>query len=636
MNALRKLLERSLLLRVGVAMAAIILFAVTGMMASSFVAETAQGSGEAIDQAGSLRMQSYRIAALVLRAEQQRDAASWSKVAQAARVFGEHLRAPRLTGSLSSDRQAAVNRAYRAVVQEWSLDLAPTLKHLDAMRPVGVDARGAALLGKMHVFVSHIDVLVKRLAQDTEHKLMMMRAILGMALFLTVAVVFVTMYQLQSDVLTPLRNLLVCAGELGRGNLSVRTPHAGEDELGRLGQTFNMMAEDLSKLYRDLEKRVEDKTADLQRTNRSLELLYHSIARLYNGPVAAQTYALLLHDIEAVIGTGRGTACLVEGDEAHARVLASTMDTSRGDADLCDLSDCTECLGSGAVSVRRLGPHKEHRILAMPLRDADRQHGVLQLEMGSEKAMEDWQMQLLEALCRHIGIAIGTARRAEEGRRLSLLEERSVIARELHDSLAQSLSYMKIQVSRLQALLGPDAGPEPRKVLGELREGLNGAYRQLRELLTTFRLKVSGGGLGAALDATVREFAERGGLEISLDSQMSGCSLSPHEEIHVLQVVREALANVVHHAHADYARVEVQCRGDGTLSVTVDDDGVGIGGKAQVSQHYGMAIMQERARSLGGQLDIMGLRTGGTRVALHFRPRGDRDRQVMHEGHLAI
>jgi two-component system nitrate/nitrite sensor histidine kinase NarX len=74
---------------------------------------------------------------------------------------------------------------------------------------------------------------------------------------------------------------------------------------------------------------------------------------------------------------------------------------------------------------------------------------------------------------------------------LALLEERAVIARELHDSLAQSLSYLKIQVGRLQLLPGgAEAAAQARDIVTELREGLNGAYRQLRELIATFRLKM--------------------------------------------------------------------------------------------------------------------------------------------------
>ncbi|WP_438887220.1 histidine kinase, partial [Bacillus cereus group sp. Bce037] len=84
-------------------------------------------------------------------------------------------------------------------------------------------------------------------------------------------------------------------------------------------------------------------------------------------------------------------------------------------------------------------------------------------------------------------------RRIEEQQHVTLINERTIIARELHDSLAQSLSYLKMQVARLERMQQKEATKEAQSaVFDELRNGLNSAYRQLRELLTTFRLKLEG------------------------------------------------------------------------------------------------------------------------------------------------
>jgi two-component system nitrate/nitrite sensor histidine kinase NarX len=270
---------------------------------------------------------------------------------------------------------------------------------------------------------------------------------------------------------------------------------------------------------------------------------------------------------------------------------------------VCSLTNCTKCLQGKTLHIRQLGDHGEMRLLSIPLRDMEREYGVMQLEIPASQALEEWQMQLLEALSRHIGIAIGTAHRAEQSHRLSLFEERGAIARELHDSLAQSLSYMKIQVSRLQSIMARQHdADDANKVLGELREGLNSAYRELRELLTTFRLKIEGEGLVPILQTTAREFSERSGVDITVESHMAGRRLSANEEIHVMQIVREALANVIHHAKARHAWVTIAQGADGSTSVTIDDDGIGLGQKSAEAHHYGMAIMQERAPTLHGSL----------------------------------
>ncbi len=615
----QKFFKRSLLLRIGAAMAAITLFAVTAMVSSVIIADTVQGRGTAIDHAGLLRMQSFRIASLVLVARQERTPKAWKAVTTAMTHFERQLSDTRLTNSLTRNPHSAMNLAYLNVNRDWYLQLKPELEQIIKAGLIGNNVNDGILINHIDIFVSTINIMVNRLANNTGQKITLLRTILGIALLLTLIVVFITMYLMHTAVLIPLRELLICASSIGRNNFDARTHYTGEDELGRLGQAFNTMTDDLSRLYRDMEVRVKEKTADLARSNRSLELLYHSISRLHNGPVATGTYAALLRDIENTIGTGRGTVCLVDSEGRQAHILASTLHDLDGDIAPCTLSNCIQCLESTNTRVRRLGEQGEHPILALPLRDMERQYGILQLELPNGKHLDDWQIQLLEALCRHIGIAIGTARRSEESRQLSLLEERALIARELHDSLAQSLSYMKIQVSRLQTLLGSDSAPEPLQILGELREGLNLAYRQLRELLTTFRLKISGGGLVAALDTTVREFHDRGEVDINLQVHLTGCSLSAHEEIHVLQIIREALANVLHHAQATHADINIECGADERIIVTLDDNGIGITNKPNAAHHYGISIMKERARSLGGKLSIVGLQRGGTRVELQFR-----------------
>lgn len=626
MQILYKFTERSLLLRLGVAMAAITLLGVIGMASSIIIAGMAQGSAVTIDIAGSLRMQSYRMASLIMAAQKEGGAQSWNNVEAAMAQFELTLQGHNLSQITAARSGEAKDNDYRAITQEWQARLKPQLAELvrrgrhAQQQPQVTVQQDMQLLKSIGDFVANIDNLVKLLAHQAENRITLLTTILGISLYITIGVVFFTMYVMHADVLLPLRDLLSCAEKAGKGDFSVRAQHTGEDELGRLGDAFNAMAEDLSKLYKDLEARVAAKTADLERSNRSLELLYHSISRLHDAPVAQNTYITLLNDIESVLGIGHGMTCLINGDSDKAQILASTVDTAQGDFAVCSLTNCTKCLQGKTLHIRQLGDHGEMRLLSIPLRDMEREYGVMQLEIPASQALEEWQMQLLEALSRHIGIAIGTAHRAEQSHRLSLFEERGAIARELHDSLAQSLSYMKIQVSRLQSIMARQHdADDANKVLGELREGLNSAYRELRELLTTFRLKIEGEGLVPILQTTAREFSERSGVDITVESHMAG-RLSANEEIHVMQIVREALANVIHHAKARHAWVTIAQGADGSISVTIDDDGIGLGQKSAEAHHYGMAIMQERALTLHGSLQAQTRAVGGTRISLTFQP----------------
>jgi two-component system nitrate/nitrite sensor histidine kinase NarX len=624
-------LQNSLLLRLGGMFVAITVLAVASMSTSWMVAETTQGSGKAINLAGSLRMQSWRMASIYQRLLQSDQPEYRESLQQAISRFESDLKAGPILAVLPDDDTTALRQVYRQVESSWRSEIKPGLLKLPAgSSPTAPDA---TVLAHIPGFVARINDLVKQIEDAAEAKILVMRVILGAAVIATILVVALSIYLVANILVRPLRGLLELADQIGQGNLAVRTDLTGEDEIGRLGQAFNHMAEDLSKLYQNLEARVEEKTAELTIANRSLELLYHSIARLYNGPVAPNTYAILLKDLENVLGVGHGLACLVETGETRARVIASTLQPQRGDIDLCGLMSCAECLGHQELAVHAIRDGR--RVLSLPLKDTEQHYGVLQLEMPPGRELAPWQTQLLEALSRHIGIAIGTARRTEQSRRLSLLEERAALARELHDSLAQSLAYMKIQVSRLKPLLPTTHsaqaragdGSEAGEVLAELREGLNSAYRQLRELLTTFRLRIEGEGLGAALQTTVAEFSGRGGIPVGLEVHLSGCTLTPNEEIHALQIVREALSNVLNHARAQKAEVRVTCNSDGSVSATVTDDGIGIRQPAG-AHHYGMTIMEERAKHLGGELAVENLPTLGTRVTLHFMPSTRREGAV--------
>lgn len=258
-------------------------------------------------------------------------------------------------------------------------------------------------------------------------------------------------------------------------------------------------------------------------------------------------------------------------------------------------------------------------VLTIPIRTQIKALGVIAIEGRGQQQFPNWFLQLAEASCRHIAGTVATQLRIQEERRLALLEERTAIARELHDSLAQSLSFMKIQVSRLQIMIGRKMSTEDLlSVAGELREGLNGAHRRLRELLTTFRIEITEGGLGAALEEIMDECRRKSSTAIELDFTLRDGALSANQEFHLLQLVREATVNITKHAGARSATVKIGQRPDGVVMLQITDDGVGLGAPDDKQGHYGMIIMRERASLLGGELDIAPGAKQGTVVTLSF------------------
>lgn len=605
------------------AMIAITTIGVGGIATSVIVAERIQGSGSAINVAGSLRKQSHRMGSQVL-ADAANAATSHGALLVAMNQFESSLADPSLLNAMARQPDSDYAVTFRAVLNSWETRLKPML--VEESLP-GVDLHPVShhneLLAAIDAFVDDINTMVAQLEKDTEAKISEMRTVLGVVLFLIVIVLFGAMYVVQRNVLSPLAELLDNATRLARGDFAARISNPREDELGQLGMAFNSMAEELSKLYRGLEQRVAEKTAALTRSNQSLELLYNAISRLHKAPVAPETYQAMLKEIEQVLGLTGSLACLMPKHGGGASILSSSIGGCREH----DQGECGHCIASlGDVELWQYRSIGDTEQLIVPLRDNEGLYGVLRLVLPPGRRLEPWQEQLLEALSRHIGIALGISHKTEQERLLALQEERSVIARELHDSIAQSLSYMKIQASLLQPVLAdPDRRVEAETTLRDLREGITSAYRQLRELLATFRLKMQGDFLDL-LNRTVNEFADRGGVPIQLETRLEGCHLTPNQEIHALQIIREALYNVLRHAQASQAWVRV-IHADGVVRVSVEDNGIGLYPEKNApdvqrfspgNQHYGLNIMRERAESLRGRVVMENRREGGTRIDLRF------------------
>ena len=610
-----RLHRRAIILRLILALAFITLTGVIGMAASVIIVEKVRGSASAINVSGSLRMQSHRMGNLVLAGMLEHKADRLG-LALAINRFEASLTHDALRNTLERAPSSPNSRLYMKVKKDWVQDLKPLLlAYTSPMALAAVDTH-QALLGQIDAFVADIDLLVAGLERDTEAKISLLRTLLGIALGLTLIVVLGVLYTVRKRVLLPLTELVFAANSIAKGDFQARAEHVGRDELGQVGQAFNLMADELSRLYQDLEQRVNEKTEQLTRSNRSLELLYHSIARLNNTPVAPEAYRAMLEELEQVLGLRHSMVCLQPEQNNSPRILATTLPSSPGKG-LCANVICADCVGHTTAWSHRL--NDATWVQNIPLRDADRQYGVLQIAVPVERRLEPWEYQLIEALSRHIGIAIGIAQQTERDRRIALMDERSVIARELHDSIAQALSYMKIQASLLQQTLD-ERQVGANAILKDLREGINAAYKQLRELLATFRLRMEGDFL-AMLQQTTQDYAQRSGLRINLDAQFGENRLSPNQEIHVLQIVREALNNVLHHAEADNAWVALAADANQTVTLTIEDDGRGIATPLSGSDHYGLSIMRERAQSLHGEIDISPRAERGTRVRLRFNAR---------------
>ena len=208
------------------------------------------------------------------------------------------------------------------------------------------------------------------------------------------------------------------------------------------------------------------------------------------------------------------------------------------------------------------------------------------------------------------------SRLARHSDRLLRFEDRSAIANELHDSLAQSLASLKMQVRVLDDTLRQDNEVAIWKEMENIQAGLDEANIELRELITYFRLPVDGNGVVSAIEKAVSRFRLTSSIEAVLQNHWPAVNLPVEYERQVLRIVQEGLANVRKHSGADMVRILLNQAHD-ARRVLIEDDGIGMSlTSGEIDNHFGLSIMQERAGSIGATLQLESEPGDGTRIIL--------------------
>jgi two-component system nitrate/nitrite sensor histidine kinase NarX len=209
------------------------------------------------------------------------------------------------------------------------------------------------------------------------------------------------------------------------------------------------------------------------------------------------------------------------------------------------------------------------------------------------------------------------------------MEERAMLAHELHDSLAQTLASLRFRVNALQQELEQNNQNKAHNVeqeVEQLRLGLDEANFELRELLSHFRIRMDERGLIPATEALVEGFCRETGIQTFFQNECSKLSMPPILEVHILHIIQEALSNIRKHSDAKHVRVLMRCQADQLFHVLIEDDGMGIESdinRALPGEHVGITIMQERAERIGATLTIESEPGEGTRVELELRNAND-------------
>jgi two-component system nitrate/nitrite sensor histidine kinase NarX len=597
------------------------LFSISALLWMSWQLE---GGAAAVNEAGRMRMQAYRMVVSVGTGATQ---VLPQQVAEFERSL-QWLRNGDPERPLFVPWDDTVSRRFAAVERDWVLFRG----RITAATPPSA----AASLGvDTAAFASHIDGFVAAIEAHLSRWTSLMHLVQMVMMGLAVIGAGLVVYTGYRIVLEPLGLLKQAIHRIQGGDLGARVDCATTDEFGTLAEGFNGMAEQLQSMYRGLESKVSEKTAQLEEKRERLESLYE-VTKLVTQATDLDELAQGFTKRIARIARADGVA-LRWSDESNQRYL---MLASHGlpqamlDAEHCLTAGDCHCgspsapAGARVIPIRAMQPARMghcaragfETVVSVPIRLHERLMGEVDLFFHAQIDISDAERSLLEALTAHLAGAMDNLRLNSLELEAAVSQERSFLARELHDSIAQSLAFLKIQVQLMRDAVASGDERQVQHVLGEIDVGVRESYGDVRELLMHFRTRANAEDIEPALLTTLRKFEHQTGLKATLRMRGQGLPLAPDMQIQVLHIVQEALSNVRKHAGAGQVWLDVQQQPQ--WRVEVRDDGLGFSNESGSPDetHVGLRIMAERAERLGAQLEVLSTPGRGTSVVLTLPP----------------
>ena len=646
--------------------------AVMSTLGSGALAWVARSDAEAINVAGSVRMATYRLNFQIAtdfsddhpfspslhvgqnsvgdktnaqRAKQDTldfaNKTTAEKIDILSRDMENRLEELQVYQLTSANRHVRINEQLKEIKEQWYQDLKPALLAQDKQGFYSVSSR----------YIEDVNDFVGELQYRNEQRQTWQQNLQILSLLLIAIIVLIGMRRLQKSVLLPIQQLIKANNQFKRGQTQTRVSIKGYREFEVLGSSFNDMAGTIETYQRSLESEVQIKTQHLVKANQVLSLFYDFSKSLTTSQVSLYQLDDLIADFSKALPHLEFTLCIQNKYITNKNAIVLHGEKMK---ELCKKLSCESCgIKNGEHTKSYPIVHQQETFGELRVRpkstlvmnrsfvtdgddNADNHSNItpeqrIQMtEAGSifpfvSAELDAQNDELIVALTNLISTALSLRKQRQQEHQLILFEERSTIARELHDSLAQSLSYLKIQVSVLERHL-KNAGSKPVQApvyqnIEQIKIGLGSAYQQLRDLLVTFRLTIDNDNFDEALRDAASEFASKGDFNMTVHNRIMTLNLSATEQIDLIQIAREALSNISRHAKAKNVEIQLAYEdGDKYIVMSIIDDGVGMSGSVDQTQHHGLIIMKERAHNIGGELIVTDNQPQGTIVTVRFAP----------------
>ena len=604
------------LIRTGVALFVIALASISLTM---WVTWQLEGGAAAVNEAGRMRMQTWRLSSTVTS----------GAPADTVRALVSHF-----DSSLDLLR---TGDPMRPLFVPWDANTHAQFDKVDALwkqqRSQWLQTEAIDSAQSLRVAAALSDA-IDRFVLAIEHQISRLTAILNLFQFVMMALAIgaavVMLFTGYLYVINPLAHLRAGLRRVESGDFATRVDVENQDEFGQVATGFNGMAKRLQQMYDGLEEQVEVKTRHIEAQRSRIETLYEVSAFLAQ---ADSIEELSKGFAQRVRGVMKADAVTVRwSDDANQRYLMLASDCFPQDMvedERSLLAGACACgslktnattrvipiLAHEAAPMRHCAKAGYESLVSVPIRLQQRLIGEIDLFFRSPVNLSADEVELLDALASHLASALEGLRAAALEREAAVGEERALLARELHDSIAQSLAFLKIQVQLLRAATLKEQPEQVQVALDELDLGLRESIGDVRELLVHFRTRTNSDDIEDALQETLQKFRHQTGLSAQLHVQGEGLPLPADVQVQVLHVVQEALSNVRKHAGASHIDVRLQ-RG-AQWKVVVQDNGIGFSpNQARSTTHVGLTIMRERAERVGAQVGVSSQPGEGTSVTL--------------------
>lgn len=427
---------------------------------------------------------------------------------------------------------------------------------------------------------------------------------------------------LRRSILAPLNVLTQATETIGRGDLSTEIPRVGPQELVALGASLNEMRSELRTLRDELEARVAQRT-------RELAALAEVIREISSRLDLEHVLKSVTTKARELLGSEVAFLCLLDDSQQLLALRAfsgpkdavcqqCTLVRNPTAAQILQHPHAISCNIGGCATV---ADHYRQSHLAASLRIGERVIGALCVGSARPATYSQDQERVLTELANSTAIALENARLYEQAELAATLEERQRIAAEMHDGLAQTLSYIQLRIDNLDQLIAACQLAEIAPEIGAIRDAVGRASVEARQSIASLRASPEQDHtLQTQLADLIQSFpALSDSAEISaVGLEEAQIVLPGDHSAHLLRVVQEALHNARRHADAAQVTLSYEQQGD-AHRVVVQDDGRGFDvDGASVEGHFGLNIMRARAARIGAQLDIESAPGCGTRITVSW------------------